>query len=112
MWDLNKALDLPCGKKIIAYEVQGLGLAKTKIQNKILTIRFREGGERCKLAGRNGTHSLKKLFQEKKIPPWKRTEIPLIYINYQLAAVGDLFICSPWQAENNETGYLIEYEKE
>ena len=63
-------------------------------------IGFRQGGEH--IFWRGQTKQLKKLFQEWKIPPWKRDEIPLIYINDKLAvvvgyAVSDLFyseVCS------------------
>jgi tRNA(Ile)-lysidine synthase len=48
-------------------------------------IRFRQGGEVLRLHGQ--TKSLKKLFQQWKIPPWKRESIPLIYIAGQLAVV-------------------------
>ncbi len=44
-----------------------------------LYIRFRDGGERVPLPGRGHTHSLKKLLQERKVPPWLRPRIPLLY---------------------------------
>jgi len=50
-----------------------------------LEIRFRKGGEQLQWRGQ--TKSLKKLFQEWNIPPWLREQIPLLYVNAQLAAV-------------------------
>ncbi|MFC7780924.1 tRNA lysidine(34) synthetase TilS [Legionella taurinensis] len=50
-----------------------------------LAIRFREGGDTFYWHGQN--KSLKKLFQEWKIPPWQRQQIPLLYVDNQLAAV-------------------------
>jgi tRNA(Ile)-lysidine synthase len=44
-----------------------------------LYIRFRDGGERIALPGRGHTHSLKKILQERKVPPWLRPRIPLLY---------------------------------
>ncbi|MBW3568493.1 MAG: tRNA lysidine(34) synthetase TilS, partial [Proteobacteria bacterium] len=55
-------------------------------------VRFREGGERLRLAGREYHHELKKLFQEAGVLPWRRAMIPLVYVDRQLAAVGDLWI--------------------
>ena len=49
-----------------------------------LQVRFRQSGERIQPAGRNGSHSLKKLFQEALVPPWERCRIPLIYLNDEL----------------------------
>lgn len=52
-----------------------------------VTVRFRTGGERIKLPKRQGTHELKKLFQEWCIPPWQRNLVPLIYGDEKLVAV-------------------------
>ncbi len=59
-----------------------------------LEIRFRQGGEQFVWHGQ--TKSLKKLLQTWHIPPWKRDQIPLLYINNYLAcvinyAISDLF---------------------
>jgi tRNA(Ile)-lysidine synthase len=60
-------------------------------------VRFRaQEGMRCRPAGRGVTLSLKKLFQESAIPPWRRPVLPLVYIDGELAAVGDLCICEPF----------------
>ena len=50
-----------------------------------IEVRFRQGGESIVL--RNQTKSLKKLFQEWKIPAWLRDRTPLMYVDGQLAAV-------------------------
>lgn len=52
-----------------------------------LEIRFRRGGERIMLAGRRHSHSLKKLLQERGVPPWLRERLPLIYAGERLVAV-------------------------
>lgn len=65
-----------------------------------IEIKFRSGGEKIRLYGRTGHHSLKKLFQEAGIPPWEREQMPLIYLNGCLAAVGDLWISAEFYAEN------------
>jgi tRNA(Ile)-lysidine synthase len=60
-------------------------------------VRFRTGGERCRLPGRNGTHSLKKIFQELAVPPWARDRVPLVYLDEELAAIGGLVVCEPFR---------------
>jgi tRNA(Ile)-lysidine synthase len=50
-----------------------------------IEVRFRQGGESIVL--RKQTKSLKKLFQEWKIPAWLRERTPLLYVDGQLAAV-------------------------
>jgi tRNA(Ile)-lysidine synthase len=52
-----------------------------------LYIRFRRGGERIRLPGRAHHHSLKKLLQERAVPPWLRDRLPLVYCGDELIAV-------------------------
>ena len=52
-----------------------------------LTLRARMGGERLQLAGRAHRHSLKKLLQERGVPPWERAIVPLIYCGDRLVAI-------------------------
>ncbi len=68
------------------------GIAKHHWQDADVVIKFRQGQEKIKLPGRKGHHSLKKLYQSQRIPPWERVKIPLIYLNNELAAVADLWI--------------------
>ncbi len=55
-------------------------------------------GDRFRLAGRDGSRTLKKLLQEAQVPPWLRPWLPMIYINDELAALANLgvlpeFVC-------------------
>ena len=68
------------------------GISKILFERGPRFIRFRRGGEKIKLKGRNGRHELRKLYQEAGIPPWIRELIPLIYIGETLVAVGNLWI--------------------
>jgi len=63
----------------------GLGIFTGTGKAEKVTIRFRQGGEVIVLHGH--TKSLKKLFQQWKVPPWKRDSIPLIFIDDVLAVV-------------------------
>ena len=70
-----------------------------------VTVRFRQGGERCQPAGRLGSHPLKKIFQELQVPPWLRDRIPLIYVGKKIAAVAGLFNCQDFTAGDGQTGW-------
>ena len=48
--------------------------------------------------------SLKKLYQESKIPPWARDRIPLIYVENKLAAVPSLWISKDFSVSAEEEG--------
>jgi tRNA(Ile)-lysidine synthase len=65
-------------------------------------IRFRQGGEKIRLPGRQGHHSLKNLFQEAGVPQWERDAMPLIYLNDTLAAVGDKWISAAFYSEKTQ----------
>jgi tRNA(Ile)-lysidine synthase len=72
-----------------------------------VTVRFRQGGEKCRLPGRAHRHELKKLWQEWGVPPWQRDRIPLIYIDDEIAQVVGFSVCEPFLAKANETGLEI-----
>lgn len=60
-------------------------------------LRFREGGERCQPIERQHSQTLKKLLQEYRLEPWWRDQVPLVYYQRELFAVGDLFVCEAGQ---------------
>jgi len=78
------------------------GLSLAQCEKLPMTVRFRRGGERCRLAGRQHSHELKGLLQQAAVPPWLRERIPLIYLGDQLAAVVGYYHCEPFLAQNNE----------
>ena len=84
LWDMKAPLVLPSGIGILTMPhpqknwLDGLTA---------VTVGFRQGGERFRPYGRVGSHPLKKLFQEWKIPGWLRDKIPLIYFDDRLAIV-------------------------
>lgn len=58
-----------------------------------VTVRFRRGGEICRLPGKSHHQELKKLFQEHGVPPWLRERIPLIYTGERLIRAVGYFDC-------------------
>lgn len=108
-WDLQP-LALPGGNGMLTtHAVSGRGLADRLCRNGSLTVRFRQGGERCLMAG-GYHHSLKKLLQEQGIPPWERECLPLIYINGEFAAVPGIWISGAYQARAGEAGWFIAWQ--
>ena len=106
-WDGSSHLILPDSSSLcVKLKMKG-GLRIDVKKN--LEIRFRSGGERCKPKGRSGSNTLKKLFQEYSLEPWLRNNIPLIYIDNRLAAVGDLWVCDEFCAEPDELGIQLEW---
>ncbi len=86
-WDGGSVLELPGAGKLSALGGD---------QPERFTVRFRRGGERCQPAGRAHSQRLKKLLQERGVPPWRRDRLPLIYLDNELAAVADLWVCADY----------------
>ena len=76
-----------------------------------ITIRFRQGGEVCRLPNRDCSHSLKKLFWEWKVLPWERERIPLIFVADKLAAAPGYFIAEEFGVKPEEQGYLFSFDR-
>ncbi len=111
-WMLDAALALPGdGGVLVAVPGQGQGIRQSLLGSDGVRVGWRQGGERCRPAGRNGHHELRKLFQERGIPPWVRTRIPLIFIGGELAAVAGLWVCEPFQAQPDEPGVQIHWQQ-
>jgi tRNA(Ile)-lysidine synthase len=92
-WRGDAPLPLPDGRTLHAVREKGPGIAPQFWRPQAIEARYRQGGERCRIFGRAGTHELKKLLQEAGLPPWERERLPLVYIDDGLAAVGRLWVC-------------------
>jgi len=92
-WDAKDVLVLDSiGKKLSLNKVNTdekniAFVLKADILKKSVSIQFRQGGEKIKPAGRNGSHDLKSLFQEASVPTWQRDKIPLLFVGNELVAV-------------------------
>ncbi len=75
-----------------------------------LTIRWRQGGERCRPMGRAYNQRLKKLLQEFLVPPWWRERIPLLYLDDELLAVGGLWLCESSRLQLPDEGNCALWE--
>ncbi len=103
-WDCQQPLILPHVGTLRAVPTTGQGL---RVNAQSVSVRFRQGGERLRLPGRNCHHELKKLLQEYDVPPWQRERIPLIYIGDQLAAAVGFFIAADYVVQAGQEGYSL-----
>lgn len=106
--DWDKAVSMPevviNGRRLSAVVVTSGGISKEIYDNHAVSIRGRVGGERCWLPGHTKHHKLKKLYQQQGIPPWERDQIPLVYIDEELAGVVGHWYCKPFAAKEGELG--------
>ncbi len=109
-WSGEGAFDLPARLGTLGITSRtGEGIITRAWRQAAVTVRFRQGGERCVPTHRGHHHQLKKLFQEYGVPPWWRERWPLIYLNGELAAVPGLFTCEPFSAKGDEAGIVINW---
>lgn len=104
VFDLKQTtLSMAVGK-LTARQIKGGGVWLKDGLSSVI-VRFRQGGERCHPLGRVGSHPLKKIFQELKVPPWLRDRVPLICVGDQIVAVAGLFNCQEFMAGEGQTGW-------
>jgi tRNA(Ile)-lysidine synthase len=109
-WSMRASLPLPqAGGVLRVTPGTGRGIRQSLVATTGVQVRWRQGGECCRPAGRRHHHSLKKLFQAQGVPPWERVRIPLIYIGDELAAVAGLWVCEPFQAGPADAGLWIDW---
>jgi len=109
-WSISKPLIIESTGRLAAVSVRGKGVAKKFVSKGSLEVRFRQGGEIIQPVGRKESHSLKKLFQERGVPPWVRERTPLLYMDEQLLAVGDMFVNQKFSAAADEDAFIFQWE--
>ena len=108
-WSSNQKLSIE-GVGHLSWLTDGQGISLERLPEQ-LTVRFRQGGEECRIAGRGITKSVKKLLQEADIPPWLRQKIPLIYAGDELVAVADIAVCDRFAAKAGEKAIRLVWNK-
>jgi tRNA(Ile)-lysidine synthase len=94
-WDLAQPLVIPYLGELRAVSNEGAGLC---LKTKQVTVRFRQGGERCYFAERRCHRLLKRLMQEWGVPPWERDRLPLLFMDSTLIAVVGFFLDARYQS--------------
>lgn len=103
-WEPQKVLHLPSNGLVYGISQKGDGLRID--ESTVLHLRYRLGGESCKLHGRR-TRSLKKILQDANIAPWLRDRLPLVYCGDELVCVPGVGICDGWRSRGKESGWQV-----
>ena len=108
-WSINQPISLshPIGT-LEAKITNGNGISLNKCSSN-LQIKFRKGGEKMFFNTHNGSKTLKDFFNEKKILPWTRDKIPLIYDDQHLICIGDLWINRDFIPDESEHSFMIHW---
>jgi tRNA(Ile)-lysidine synthase len=72
-----------------------------------LEVGFRRGGEHLRSRRAGPLRALKKLFQEAGTPPWKRSEIPILFSGKQVVAVAGHWVNADFACAPGTPGGLV-----
>lgn len=106
-WTPEVSLHFPDGHRLAVTLVPGQGIHP---RHQALTVRFRQGGEAIKLAGRK-THRLKALFQSWGVLPWLRDKVPLLFDGETLVGVVGYAVHADYEVGEGESGQVFSVEK-
>ncbi len=83
----------------------GLGL-RPLAAGTCLSVRFGTPGAKLRPAANRPSKALRNLYQEAGIVPWRRPQLPQLWLGTRLAAVADLWIESELSVEPGEQGLV------
>jgi len=103
----------PCQELVLPCALGRLRLAPRHAvpRNWQFTVISRREGLRFRAHQNGPSKSLKHWFQERKVPPWERGQIPLLMRDNELLAVGDRWLTDRFQAELEETGVGLFWDR-
>ncbi len=77
-WQGERSLHFPDFRGSLHFDVAPQGIDPAWLRMQALHIRYREGGEKLKLAANRSTRSLKHHYQSIHVPPWERPFLPIV----------------------------------
>jgi tRNA(Ile)-lysidine synthase len=72
-----------------------------------LCIQTASGGDSIQPSALQPHRTLRKLFQEKRVPPWRRGRIPMLHCGRTLIAVPGIAVDPNWQAPAGSPGWQL-----
>ena len=89
---------------------RGRGIDAERFERARVTLRPRTGGERLQLDPKRPRRTLKNLFQEAGVPPWRR-DLPLMYCDDELVWVPGVGVAAAWRAARGARGLIPEWQE-
>lgn len=109
-WDMTEPLQITGSGQLEAVKSVSDGVSVSRLATDKLTVKFRQGGEVIRPAGKRHHSSLKKLFQQADIPPWVRERIPLLYHQDKLVAVAGLCVAEEFAVQGQELAKTFHWQ--
>ena len=83
-WNGEASLDFPAYGGALHFDPAPEGFDPAWLRSQLLTIDFRQGGERLKPAANRPTRGLKAHYQALGVPAWERERAPLVWADREL----------------------------
>ncbi|MBI2315647.1 MAG: tRNA lysidine(34) synthetase TilS [Betaproteobacteria bacterium] len=110
-WNGESALPLLALGGVLRFKPEeGRGLSVGRLGQAPVSVRLRRGGERLRPDCRRPRRTLKNLLQERRIPPWRRARLPLVYCGEELVCAPGIAEDCGWQAAPGEAGLIVTWE--
>jgi len=111
VWDGANALPLLQLGGVLKFKPEeGRGLSLAQLHAAPVTVRLRRGGERLRLDRHRPRRTLKNLFQEQGVPPWRRDCLPLVFCGEELVSVPGIGDACEFRAAPGEAGLIVTWE--
>ncbi len=111
VWDGGNALPMLSLGGVLKFKPEeGRGLSLARLRAGHVTVRLRQGGERLRLDTNRPRRTLKNLFQERGIPPWRRDCLPLVFCGDELVSVPGIGDACEFRAAPGEAGLIVAWE--
>ena len=109
-WRGEPRLPIPALRGELRFRrARGRGIAAALLDGRELRVGLRGGGERLRPDPRRPRRSLKNLFQEAGVPPWRRERLPLLFCGGDLVWAPGLGVDAAWQAGGGASGVVPEW---
>ena len=111
IWQGEAIHALPNQMQLTFKQELGAGLSLKHLDKQRLTIKTRVGGERIKPDLNRPSRSLKTVMQQAAIPPWQRSQLPLIFVGETLAMIPNFAVEASLKAAANEMGLVVSWQQ-
>jgi tRNA(Ile)-lysidine synthase len=109
-WHGERKLALPAlGGELRFRRAHGAGIDARWVEQGVLRVKLRCGGERLQPDARRPRRTLKNLFQEAGVPPWQRERLPMIYCGDELVWAPGLGVDARYQSARASAGWVPEW---
>jgi tRNA(Ile)-lysidine synthase len=107
---LDMRLRFDRGQDLQCDSPQFSAISLAKLRRAPVTLRLRCGGESLRPHPDAASRTLKNLLQERKIPPWYRDRLPLLYCGEDFVGVPGVAIAAEYQANGHEAAIRLELQ--